>query len=231
MTATLPEGVGEATTVYQLNKFSSFNILSAFRIFVITRLMDLAAFSAVLLFAFIQISTTASYREVALWLSGSLFIISIFVIHLKIEHHIVRLIQKMPFKGQVMNRIRERFDEINRISESQSTLLGFMTFQSIVMILIAALSIHFVLRSLGDDFNYVQSFYCFEVYALFQIIQVQGIAGIGTQTAWWSIVLTVAGYKSPDAIAMGIVLHGTLYIFIALMGLSGSLFLTARWKR
>jgi hypothetical protein len=51
-------------------------------------------------------------------------------------------------------------------------------------------------------------------------VPVQGIAGIGTQPAWWALALNAAGYRSPDVIAFGIVLHGTFYVFIGAIGLS-----------
>lgn len=227
MTATLPGGAGEAATVYLLKKFSAFNIVSAFRILFLTRLMDLTGLSALLLFAALQMGRATPYREVALWTSAVVSIMTIIITHPKSERSIVRLIEKIPVKGRLLDKVCGRFKEIAEISEKRisGVFFGMTILQSVIMIFIAALSVHFVLISFGTGFSYTQSFYCFAVYALFQIIPVQGIAGIGTQAAWWSIALTIAGYKGPDAIAMGILLHGTFYLFIVLMGLSVLLFL------
>ena len=88
--------------------------------------------------------------------------------------------------------------------------------QSVLMMIVAVISIYFTLRSFGVDFSLLQSVYCFGIYAVFQIVPVQGIAGIGTQAAWWSLALTAAGYQATDTIAIGFVLHGIFYLFIAL---------------
>jgi hypothetical protein len=225
MTATLPGGAGEASTVFLLKKFSSFNIVSGIRILFLTRLMDLAGLSIVLFFASTQMVRITPYRDFAILISAIVFILSIVATHPKMERLIIHWMQKIPVQGRIIDKIRARFGEINHISEihASGALFRITTIQSIIMIFIAALSVHYVLRALGTDFSYVQSFYCFGVYALFQIIPVQGVAGIGTQAAWWSIALSVSGYSAPDAIALGIVLHGTFYAFIALMGVSGIL--------
>ena len=82
----------------------------------------------------------------------------------------------------------------------------------------SAVSVHLLFRAIGVDFTPVQSFYCFGVYAFFQIVPVQGIAGIGTQAAWWSLALNAAGYQGADAIAIGFVMHGAYYLFITVLG-------------
>ncbi len=97
--------------------------------------------------------------------------------------------------------------------------MSITLFQSVVMMIGSVVSLHLALRAFGIDFILVQSFYCYGVYAIFQIVPVHGIAGIGTQAAWWTIALNAAGYKAPDAIAMGFILYGTFYFFIALIGL------------
>jgi hypothetical protein len=83
----------------------------------------------------------------------------------------------------------------------------------------AVILMHLILRSFGIDFTLSQSAYCFGVYAIFQIVPVQGIAGIGTQAAWFALALNAAGYRADDAIALGFVLHGTFYVFISSLGL------------
>ena len=226
MTATLPGGAGEAATAYLLKRFSSFNMLSALRILILTRIMDVTWLSALLFFAAMQIGETASYREVAASLSGIAFIVSIIVAHPKSERIIIKLLRKMPIKSRIMNRALERFEDVANISEQSlgGNIFGVTMLLSALSMIGVALSVHFVLISFGTGFTLVQSLYCFGVYALFQMVPVQGIAGIGTQAAWWSLSLKAVGYEVADTIALGIVLHGTFYMFIALMGLIAILF-------
>ena len=75
-TATLPGGAGEAATGYVLKRFLKFNILSALRILLLSRLMDIFALSALFFVSAIMMSSDTPYREAAIWLSGTLFVIS-----------------------------------------------------------------------------------------------------------------------------------------------------------
>jgi hypothetical protein len=95
--------------------------------------------------------------------------------------------------------------------------------QSVIMMLVVMISVHLLLRSFGVDFTSIQSFYCFGVYAAFQTVPIQGIAGVGTQAAWWTIALNAAGYQGIEGIAIGFMLYGTFYFFVAFMGLSSLL--------
>lgn len=226
ITATLPGGAGEAATAYVLKRFSKFNLLGALRILLLSRLMDLFALSMLFFIAAILISSDTPYCEAAIWLSGTLFLISSVALLRSSERFVLKLMQKLPGQSTLIQRLCEKLSELLKISEEQRSnhSLGITLFQSVLMMIGAVISIHLVLRSFGVDFTPLQSFYCFGVYAVFQIIPVQGIAGIGTQAAWWSIALNAAGYQAPDAIALGFVLYGTFYLFVTFLGLSSLLF-------
>jgi len=220
ITATLPGGAGEPATAYLLKRFSTFNIISAFRLLVLTRLMDLAMYAALLLVTALMISEATAYREAALWISGILFIVSMIVSYPKSERFLIGLIQRASAKGRIMTRVRERLEDIAKVSEERNSRKFFLItmIQTALMIICAALGVHYMLLSFGTGFTLINSLYCFSVYTLFQMVPVQGIAGIGTQAAWWTLGLTVAGYTAPDAVAMGILLHGTFYAIITILG-------------
>lgn len=226
ITVTLPGGPGEAAAAYLLKRFLKFNILSAFRIFILTRIMDLAGLSALLLITAFIISKTTLYRDAALFVSGMVFIITVIVAYPKSERYVIRLMQKIPFKGRIMSKVNGKLEEVAKISEERfsAALFGVTMFQSLIMVLCIALSVHFILLSFGAGFTLTQGLYCFGVFGLFQLVPVHGIAGIGTQTAWWSIALSAAGYDAPDAVAIAIVVHATIYLFSAVMGLIAVLF-------
>lgn len=221
ITATLPGGSGEAATAYALKRFSKFNILGALRILLLSRLLDIFALSALFFISSIMIRSDAYYREAAMWLSGALFLVSSFTLLRSSEQFVMRLLQKLPFRSTLMMKVREKLSELIKISEEQrnNSSLRITLFQSILMWIGAILLMHLVLRAFGIDFTLIQSAYCFGVYAIFQIVPIQGIAGIGTQAAWFALALTAAGYRNQDAIALGFVLHGTFYLFIASMGI------------
>ena len=221
ITSTLPGGAGEAVTAYVLKRFSKFNILGAFRILLLSRFMDLLALSALFFISAILISDVTPYREAAIWLSGTLFLISSVALLRSSEQFALKLIQRLPGQNKLVQKVREKLTELLKIAEEQrSNNFFYITLiQSILMWIGSVAALYLALKSFGIDFTPVQSAYCFGVYALFQMVPVQGIAGIGTKAAWWALALTAAGYKAPDAVAMGIVLHATYYIFVTLLAL------------
>jgi hypothetical protein len=226
ITSTLPGGAGEAATAYVLKQFSKFNILGALRILLLSRLMDLFALSVLFFIAALFMPHYTSYREGALWISGILFLISSLTLMRISEQFVMRFLQKLPGQSTLIKRVREKFSELIIISDEQRNNNSFtiLLFQSVLMMIAGIISIHLALRAFGVDFTLVQSAYCYGIYAIFQIIPVQGIAGIGTQAAWWALALKAAGYKVPDAIAMGFVLYGIFYLLVAAIGLISMLF-------
>lgn len=221
-TATLPGGSGEAATAYILKRFLNFNIFGALRILLFSRLLDIFSLSALFFITSVMVHSDTAYREAAIWISGTLFLISSVTIMRSSEQLIIRLLQKLPQNNPLMKNLSENLSELITISEEQRAKgsFGLILFQSIVMWIGAILLTHMLLRSFGVDFTLIQSAYCFGIYSIFQIIPIQGIAGIGTQAAWWALALNVAGHKSPEIVALSIVLHGTFYVFILILAIS-----------
>jgi uncharacterized protein (TIRG00374 family) len=222
ITATLPGGAGEAASAYVLKRFSKFNLLGALRILLLSRLMDLFALSMLFFIAALLMSSATPYREAAIWMSGALFLISSFALMRSSEQFVMKLMRRFPGQGKLVRRICEKLSEMARIAEEQRNNKSFVIalMQSVLMMIAGVISIHLTLRAFGVDFSLIQSVYCFGIYAIFQTVPVQGIAGIGTQAAWWTLALNAAGYHATDTIAIGFVLHGTMYLFITFLGFS-----------
>jgi len=225
MTATLPGGIGDATTAYFLKRYSEFNILSAFRILLLSRIMDLAGMSLLLLLVAIQVGDHAQYRETSICISGALVLITTLSLIPAVQQRILEFMQKLPGQSRVMKKAHEKIRELTSISREYYSRNTFRIslFQTMLSIIATALSMHFILRSFEVGFTPLQSFYCVSAYAIFQMIPIQGIAGIGTQPVRWLAALKMAGYKGPDSVALSIILHGTFYVFIAIIGLSSLL--------
>jgi len=225
LTATLPGGAGEVATVYVIKRYSFFNMLSAFRILLLSRVMDLTAISALLLFAAIQVKGDGYYHETVLWITVILLFISIASVLPASERFILKLMRKLPGQSRLMKSLREKINELSVISEEHRgrNILGITLIQSALVIIAVAVSLHLILISCDTGFTLMQSFYCYTVYAVLQIIPIQGIAGIGTQPARWVVALNLTGYKANDIVALSILLHGIFYVFISIMGLSALL--------
>jgi hypothetical protein len=226
MTATLPGGAGEAATAYILKRFSKFNLLSALRILLLSRFMDVFSLSMLFFSAAMLISSATPYREAAIWFSGAAFLISSIALLRSSEQFVMKLLQRLPGQNKLVQRVCEKLSELLKIAEEQrsSNLFGITLFLSVLMMFGNIVSTHYALRSFGVDLLLVQTFYCFGVYAIFQIVPVQGIAGIGTQAAWWTLALNAAGYDSPESLASGFVMYAINYIFATFLGLFSLLF-------
>jgi hypothetical protein len=225
LTATLPGGAGEAATAYVLKRLSMFNLLSAFRILLLSRVLDMFAISALFLTAALLISAETPYREAAVWISGTLLLVSLLALVPASEQYILRLFQKLPGNIFFIKKVCERLHELLEISKDRRDVRHFVItlIQSALTAIGGITTLYMLLRSFGFDFTFAQSMYCYGVYAVFQIIPVQGIAGIGTQAAWWALALNAAGYSEPEAIAMGFILYGIFLVFISVLGLSALL--------
>jgi hypothetical protein len=222
VTATLPGGAGEAASAYVLKRYSQFNLLSAVRILILSRVMDLFALSLLFFIATLRISSFTPYREAAAWLSGALFLISSFALLRSTEQLVLKLMHRLPGQGIFKQRVCAKLTELLVISDEQrkKNTFGITLMMSFLMMIMGVITVHLLLRSLGVYFTPLQSVYCYGVYMIFQIVPVHGIAGIGTQAAWWALALKSSGYSAPDAVALGFVLHGSFYVFIFLIALS-----------
>ncbi|RJR19636.1 MAG: UPF0104 family protein [Nitrospiraceae bacterium] len=224
-TATLPGGAGEAATVYILKRFSFLNIIGAFRILFLSRLLDLVALSALFLTSAFLISHDTLYREIAIWISGTLLLMSTLFLLPSSGWFVLKMTKRLMGQNRLIQKIYDKLAGFSLISEEQRRQKTYSTtiIQSIIMMTTGIISVHLLLRAVGIYFTPVQSTYCYGVYMIFQIVPVQGIAGIGTQAAWWTLALDVAGYSAPEAVALGFVLHGAFYVFICFLGLSALL--------
>jgi len=220
ITSTLPGGVGEAASAFVLKRVANFDLLSALRILLLSRLMDLFALSMLFFVSAILISSDTPYREAAIWFSISLFLISSVALLRSSEQFFLKVMQRIPGKGKLKQKIYEKLSELLKITEEQRSKNGIVIplFQSVLMMIASIVSIHFALMSFGINFTLTQSFYCYGVYAIFQIVPIQGFAGIGTQAAWWALALNTAGYNAPDVIALGFIIYATYYVLVSLVG-------------
>ena len=129
----------------------------------------------------------------------------------------------LPGHSDLVDKIKDKLQSLIQVSSKPhyAKKLFVALGLSALVITGAAFSTHYVLLSLGTGFTWQQSFYCFSIYALFQLVPVQGLAGIGTQAAWWALALRAAAYNGTDYGEMGFFLHGSFYLFIVLMALTG----------
>lgn len=222
ITATLPGGAGEAVTIYTLKQTSLMNISGSIRILLLTRLMDLSSLSALFLFVSFQFNTIKPHQQTACFISSTIFLITMIMLTPKTEKSLLKittkvLSNKFRFVRKIRNSIVDLITNIELNKKKNAYYISLLL--SGILIVCAALSVHIILRSIGVNFNWQESFYCLGVYALFQLIPIQGIAGLGTQAAWWAFALKAAGYTGNDTLTLGVILYVVFYIFILILSL------------
>ena len=237
MTATLPGGAGEAATVLALKRLSSYSIPGGIRVLLMTRVMDLAWFCVMLLQSLLFISGTVTYVQPVIVLASALLALTVVLLHPATEQYILRFAKRLvPASFPFAVKIHDNLELLHDLAQQQrgesrhAKAIGL----SFLVVYGAALSIHLTFLAFGIDFNLNQTLYCYGIYALFQLVPVQGIAGIGTQAAWWALALSAAGNLSDDFTALGFLLHATFYVFIAVLGFAALvifLYLAAKKSR
>ncbi len=218
-TATLPGGAGEAVTAFLIKKAFRLNLATSLRILVVARIMDLGCISVLLFLS--SLAVTGLHRELARWLSLLFFSVSVILVVPASERFFLGMLQRLfASEGKAVSLVRRQIDNIAEAAEARGNRQPHTALlQSVGIWVGASFCLYFLLMGFGVEFTILQSIYCFGIYALFQLVPVQGFAGIGTQAAWWIMALTASGYQNGDAASIGIVLHGTFYMFIGTIAL------------
>jgi len=235
-TAMLPGGSGEALTAYMLKKAAFYKFGGAVRILFLTRIMDAASLAIIFLLSSSFISGIVLFRKTSIVLALTIFFLSLLLLLPRTEHFLIAILERIFSRDNKIGKFifsqTDNFKNINSMKKYKRSYVKELFF-SLVIILGAALSVYYVLHAFKVKFNLIQSFYCFGIYAFFQMVPVHGVAGIGTQAAYWSLALSSAGYSNNNCLALGVALHATFYIFIFFIGISAAIvwYLTVFFKQ
>ena len=74
-------------------------------------------------------------------------------------------------------------------------------------------------RGVGLSVGVLDMVFVASAVAFLSGIPIQGIAGLGTVEAWWSLLLSSVGVPVPEAVALSFFLHGFFLVFGALFGI------------
>jgi uncharacterized membrane protein YbhN (UPF0104 family) len=219
MTATFPGGTGEVATAYLLKRFYNFDWLSGIKILVVTRVMDLAVLTGLFLSSALIVRRVHNLTISAIVVAAVLFVLSVIMLIPPFQRLFVEGLRRLyPKRAWFSAKV---FGLAQRISEGARFRGAMASFVSgaytITMQLLAICSIYLVLLGLGVDLTFFETIFCFGIYVLFQLVPVQGFAGLGTQAAWWAIALSLAGYTGGNTVALGLALYATFYVFIAML--------------
>ena len=126
-----------------LVNISNFNLLSALRILFLSRLLDLFAISAIFFFVAFQMSGSTPYRNVAIFVSGILFFVSIVALIPASEQFVMELLQRLPGKAALIQKTSDKLAELIEIAEEQRSInsFGITMVQSVLMMMAGCISI------------------------------------------------------------------------------------------
>lgn len=222
MTSSLPGGAGEAVTAVLLRRTTRSDLLESLQVLIITRVMDLAALTGLMLAAAVVVPglATSHVGAVALLVGGGLFALALAILIPGVQRVCFALVRGLyPRRFWLAGTVHGILDRLSDGAHYGGPLnaLGVAVNTLLVQGLAAAATYCMVL-GLGARLGFWESTFCFGIFILFQLVPVQGIAGLGTQDASWALALQAAGYHGSDPIALGFLLHATTFLSIAAAG-------------
>ena len=237
LTTLLPGGGGEVATAYlmKVTSDSRETLALGIRTLIFNRLMDLFFYSALLFATANLLLDVSEYAPLAIGAGLIFLVIAWLALTPAVEKRTLDLVDKyLAQKFTILTRFRVQLTQLINISDVQHNQgkIKLALVQSFLLVLAAASSVYFTMLSLEMEITWYQGFYCMGLFALFQLIPIQGLAGIGTQAAWWTYAITAAGYRGSEVITLGIMLYAIFLSFVVIMFIpSGLYFMFKRYGK
>lgn len=213
MTSTLPAGSGEVATVYLLRRFGSLDWWAGIRLLLIARIMDVWSLALFLVIAAGLDLDILSRRPaiVTVVVSMVLSLVGVALLTPSLQTSTQGLLRKIPW-------LERRLPFTGPDTAFGSDHVASPLIYSLGMQALSTSSVLLILQGLGTHLTVSQSAFCLGSYLLLRLIPIQGIGGVGTQAAWWTLSLQVAGYQGSNAVSLGILLYAVNYITLSSMG-------------
>lgn len=228
-TSTLPGGLGELVTAVLFRRVSVGGWAGAFRLLIVARLLDLVTLLGLFVAAmwalglawttpigWVSCSTAALLGLVAL----ALLVPRTQVLALKTLLRLAPLLSRLPLASRRQSLVTKAQSTLETLiaatgTTSRRAWLGIAAW-SVVMGIVSASIVMVVLHGFGGRLSLVASCASYGLYVLLQLIPLQGIAGVGTQSARWAVALALVGIGVQEATVDSVALYLCLYAIVAL---------------
>lgn len=228
-TSTLPGGLGELVTAVLFRRVSIGGWAGAFRLLIVARLLDLVTLLGLFVAAMCALglawTTTTGWVSCSAAIALGLVALALLVprtqlLALRTLLRLAPLLSRLPLASQRQQLVTKAQSTLETLitatrSTSRRVWLGIAAW-SVVMGVVSACIVTVLLRGFGGRLSLVASCACYGLYVLLQLIPLQGIAGVGTQSARWAVALALVGVGLRDATVDSVALYLCLYAIIAL---------------
>lgn len=229
VTSTLPGGLGEVATAYLFRRSNAVGWAGAFRLLVIARLLDLAALLGVFVAAIVALGLAWASPDAAAVtaIGGTVMLGALALLIPRTQAAALALLLRfLPQRFPLFAKARETLRQLRETSQTLDRRAGaLVALWSVAMALISSSLVLLLLAGFGTHLSLLQSFASYGLYVLLQLIPLQGIAGIGAQSARWAIALTLVGVAAPaatlDSVALYVCLYGMVAAWAIVAGLVG----------
>ncbi len=221
-TATLPGGVGEGISVFLFKKYNNMRLAESFSVILLSRIMDLLMMSMLVLLSFIIFETTTLNLSSTLVVTACSAMVAVCFLMLlpwtqeSILKLIVLIINYFPSRiiskeklNIIFIKIKSGFLLIQNVRKLVICLI-----LSFAVMLMNIIILFYILHSIQIVLPFESNVVIFGIYCIMQVIPVHGVAGVGTQEAWWTLALMMVGIDKVTALPASFVIHGVFYVFI-----------------
>jgi hypothetical protein len=231
VTSTVPPGAGELAAAWMFRRAASVEFKDALQALLVGRVLDVLLLLTMLLAALAAGVPLPGAAPGSLALPAAALLAAILVpalIHLRAPARVPRLLDHL--RGAVGDTSPPRRALVHALDVAAAGARSLPTFRAAVPLLLlttgtqllAAAALWSFLPGAGVTLGYVASVVAQVLFLLLRLLPVQGIAGVGTNAAWWALALSWLGEPSESAIAAGAVLYVVFYAAIALLALTAA---------
>ena len=236
-TSTLPGGVGEMATAYFFRRSTTWGSWAgSLRLLVVARLIDLATLLSIFVAAMYLLGLAWSTPSGAISssIAAVLAVAALVVLTPRAQAFVLSLLMRfLTARSPLIARVRTTLGaslEVSKTRDLRTFIL--VAVWSAGMGLLSCGAVTVLLNGFGSHLNLVQSCASYGLYVLLQLVPLQGIAGVGSQSARWVIALSLVGVAPHRATLDAVALYVYLYGIIALWALFAvAVGVSLRWTR
>ncbi|HSU72854.1 MAG TPA: lysylphosphatidylglycerol synthase transmembrane domain-containing protein [Candidatus Binatia bacterium] len=226
----LPARTGEFGYVYLVQRTGKATTGAGIGTLILARLCDLIAIAAIFFVALLAARVVPpSIQALRMPLLAGLFLLVSALMSIMLLRKQAVATATAVLRAFHLEQVRlfawllRKFEETLhhlQVMKSWKTLLGALAWS--IGIWMVLFTINFMIfRAVGIPFTWEESTMATSVAALLAVIPIQGLVGLGTTEAWWTLGLASVNVSTAQAIQAGFAQHLSALVFMAVLGLYG----------
>lgn len=234
VTALVPTGIGEAASAWLLRRSLRVPLHHGLVALLVGRLLDLFVLLALFLVVVLAGGATlATGADVLLpgAAAVSAALVALGVAHVATGGRLAALLERWATEVHAQGRARTQLRRALGVGAESLRLLPHggrlvpLVGLTAVMQLVSLGALHALANGAAVPLTYAQALVCFVVYVLLRMLPLQGIGGIGTTAAWWTLALRALGVAHDESVTVGAVLYVAFTVLLVVLCLTALPFL------